>query len=111
MKNNKKHPLTFFREEGEKRKAMFQKGGYNVPLQKKNNGGPWHPPMVAPSTPATSSPYEGPTNDPAIAAELLKGYAGSARSAATQGKTAQNAADMMKTIRKKGGAVKTKKRK
>lgn len=34
MKNNKKHPLTFFREEGEKRKAMFQKGGYNIPVQK-----------------------------------------------------------------------------
>lgn len=43
MKNNKKHPLTFFREEGEKRKAMFQKGGYNMPkneLPKKFNGGP-----------------------------------------------------------------------
>ena len=43
MKNNKKHPLTFFREEGEKRKAMFQKGGYNIPkneLPKKFNGGP-----------------------------------------------------------------------
>jgi hypothetical protein len=33
MKKTNKHPLTFFREEGEKRKAMFQKGGYKTPVQ------------------------------------------------------------------------------
>lgn len=46
MKKTNKHPLTFFREEGEKRKAMFKKGGYNVPvnsLPKKDNGGPGGP--------------------------------------------------------------------
>jgi hypothetical protein len=51
MKNNKKsptgaplgNPIKFFREGGEKIKAMYKKGGYNVPvnaLPKKLNGGP-----------------------------------------------------------------------
>ena len=37
------NPLKFFREGGEKRKAMFKNGGYNVPkntLPRKDNGGP-----------------------------------------------------------------------
>ena len=37
------NPLKFFREGGEKRKAMFKHGGYNVPnnsLPRKDNGGP-----------------------------------------------------------------------
>jgi hypothetical protein len=36
------NPLKFFREGGEKRKAMFKNGGYNVPkntLPRKDNGG------------------------------------------------------------------------
>jgi hypothetical protein len=33
MKNKKTNPLTFFRQESEKRKAMYQKGGYNMPTQ------------------------------------------------------------------------------
>jgi hypothetical protein len=33
MKNKKANPLTFFRQESEKRKAMYQKGGYNMPTQ------------------------------------------------------------------------------
>ena len=37
------NPLKYFREGGEKRKAMFKNGGYNVPnnsLPRKDNGGP-----------------------------------------------------------------------
>jgi hypothetical protein len=40
------NPLKFFREGGEKTKAMFKNGGYNVPknsLPKKYNGGPGGP--------------------------------------------------------------------
>lgn len=33
MKKQNKNPLAFFREQNEKRKQMFKKGGYNMPTQ------------------------------------------------------------------------------
>jgi hypothetical protein len=49
-KTNKVHPLTFFRESNEKRKAAYKKGGYAVPknsLPKKQYGGATDPEYLA----------------------------------------------------------------
>ena len=49
-KTNKVHPLTFFRESNEKRKAAYKKGGYAVPknsLPKKQDGGATDPEYLA----------------------------------------------------------------
>jgi len=69
------NPLKFFREGGEKIKAMYKKGGYNTPLQRKDNGGGsgigsmyaadqafesmMNPPVSTPkpSKPVSSDPY------------------------------------------------------
>jgi hypothetical protein len=102
MKNNKKHPLTFFREEGEKRKAMFQKGGYNIPkneLPKKFNGGPGSgmgrmaaddAAFDAMMNQPTSSPRTSPYPSPESARSKLAELAAQANTIAMQNSNSQN---------------------
>jgi hypothetical protein len=138
MKKTNKHPLTFFREEGEKRKAMFQKGGYKTPVQNlkkakagiQTNGDPEDmlinkPGYGAKTTRNPLAPYAGSMNPTTTMQDLARtqienvnavnaantSNALSARSAALQGTAARGVADMMSTVKKRGGAVKTKKRK
>ena len=67
------NPLKFFREGGEKRKAMFKNGGYNVPknsLPKKFMGGPGDELTSGPLDENTSkyldARYPGRSNKPTL---------------------------------------------
>ena len=124
MKNNKKHPLTFFREEGEKRKAMFQKGGYNIPkneLPKKFNGGPgsgmgrmaaddaaFDAIMNPPNKPASSS--LSPETARLLAAQVAKDAAMTMQGPNVQNVNIANAARLAGVRQQKGGSVGRKRR-
>lgn len=127
------NPLKFFRESGEKRKAMFKNGGYNIPnnsLPRKDNGGPGsgmgrmylddlanEAMMAQPSTPP-APPREKPglygnttpgeINEPS--APTMRELIGSSNST-KMGPYGNTTPGNIKTplIRKKGGAIKRKK--
>jgi hypothetical protein len=126
------NPLKYFREGGEKTKAMFKKGGYNTPTQELKkaqygDAGSGMGRMAADdaafdammATPATK-----PTLDPVVAAKLAEASAAAARRSAIQDQIMKAPANVITPTRntqlenygtspyknKKGGSVKRKKK-
>ena len=131
-KTNKENPLTTFRKLNQARQGMVMKSLKKAQAGIQTNGNP-EDMMInkpgstggykKPSNPL--APYAGMMNPTTTMQDLARtqienvnavnaantSNALSARSAALQGTAARGVADMMSTVKKRGGAVKTKKRK
>lgn len=126
-KTNKENPLTTFRKLNQARQGMVMKSLKKAQDGIQTNGNPEDmminkPGYGAKTTRNPLAPYAGMMNPTTTMQDLARtqienvnavnaSNALSARSAALQGTAARGVADMMSTVKKRGGAVKTKKRK